>query len=466
MEETYDVVVIGSGPAGYVAAIRAAQLGLKVACIEKRETLGGTCLNVGCIPSKTLLHASELFWKLKKESKDFGVKIDEKALSFDWNQLQDKKNKVISGLNEGIKGLFKKNKITWITGEARFETPHLLSVSSKAEHKAVSASFFIIATGSIPIELPFLPFDEKKVLSSTGALSLEKIPNRLAVVGAGVIGVEIGSVFQRLGSQVTFIEFTERVCPQFDQTISSALQESLVKQGMKFFLNSKVTGATIEEKIVHLNIASKENRIENLEADAVLVAVGRKAYSAGLGLEKIGITLTDRGLIPIDDSFRTNNSHILAIGDVVEGAMLAHKASEEGVAAAEVCAGLHPSVHYMAIPNVVYTYPEVASVGFSEEDLIQKGISFLSGTYPFKGNSRARCTGEEEGFVKVFVDKKTDKVLGVHMIGPHVSELIAEGALALGKHVDCITTICHAHPTLSESLREAVLSIYKKAIHK
>lgn len=461
MEETFDLVVIGSGPAGYVAAIRAAQLGLKVACVEKRETLGGTCLNVGCIPSKTLLYASELFWKVKKEGKDFGLQFSKEALSFDWGKLQEKKNKVIGGLNEGIKGLFKKNKVTWIVGEATFETPHLITISSKEEHRAISASSFIIATGSSPIEIPFLPFDEKKVLSSTGALSLEKIPERLAVVGAGVIGVEIGSVFQRLGSKVVFIEFMDRVCPQFEKTISSTLQESLEKQGMEFLLNSKVTGATLQEKTVVLNVDSKQ-----IEADAVLVAVGRRAYSKGLGLEKIGVTLTDRGLIPVDDCFRTNLPHILAIGDVIEGPMLAHKASEEGVAAAEVLAGLSPSLHYLSIPNVIYTYPEVASVGFSEEELIKRGIPFLSGSYPFKGNSRAKCMGEDEGFIKVLVDKKTDKILGVHMIGPHVSELIAEGALALGKHADAITTLCHAHPTLSESLREAALSVYKKAIHK
>ncbi len=463
MKEEYDVVVIGAGPAGYVAAIRAAQLGLKTACIEKRDSLGGTCLNVGCIPSKTLLHSSELYWRVKKEGKSLGLLGED--LSFDWAQMQVHKNTVIQGLNQGISGLFNKNKVTKIIGEASFETPHLIKVTVQGVEKEISSRFFIIATGSEPTELPFLPFDEEKVLSSTGALSLKKIPKRLAVIGAGVIGVELGSVFQRLGSQVTYVEFMDRICPQFDVSLSGALKDSLVRQGMEFWLSSKVISANLSTE-VELSVSAKDGSLKSLKADAVLVAVGRKAVSKGLGLEKIGITLTPQGVIPIDTNFKTSHSHILAIGDAVDGPMLAHKASEEGVAAAELCAGLIPTLEYFTIPNVIYTFPEVASVGFTEEELTQRGIAFTVGSYPFKGNSRANCTGEEEGFIKVLAEKKNDKILGVHMIGPHVSELIAEGVLSLGKSSEEIGQLCYAHPTLSETLKEAALSIHKRAIHK
>jgi dihydrolipoamide dehydrogenase len=463
MQEEFDVVVIGAGPAGYVAAIRCAQLGLKTACVEKRDTLGGTCLNVGCIPSKTLLYASELYYQAKNKGKSLGILGE--SLTFDWNVMQDRKKKVIQGLNEGVVGLFKKNKIVRIQGEASFETPHQITVRTSDSEKKISARFFIIATGSIPTELPFLPFDEKKVLSSTGALSLSEIPKRLAVIGAGVIGVELGSVFQRLGSQVTFIEFMDRICPQFDPVISSALQESLTKQGMKFQLQSKVTSAKVGS-VVELSIASNEGSAQSLEADAVLVAVGRRAYTQGLGLEKIGLTLTPQGLFQVNNNFATAHPHILAIGDVIDGPMLAHKASEEGVAAAEICAGKSPTLQYVTIPNVIYTSPEVACVGFSETELAQRGIAFHSASYSFKGNSRARCMGEEEGFIKVLADKQTDAILGIHMIGPHVSELIAEGSLALGKSAEEVGHLCYAHPTLSESLKEALLSLHKKAIHK
>ncbi|MBX9924303.1 MAG: dihydrolipoyl dehydrogenase [Rhabdochlamydiaceae bacterium] len=463
MQEEFDVVVIGAGPAGYVAAIRCAQLGLKTACIEKRETLGGTCLNVGCIPSKTLLYASELYYNAKNKGKSLGLLGE--SLSFDWKIMQERKGKVIQGLNEGAAGLFKKNKVVRIQGEASFETPHLLLVRTNSGDQKISARFFIIATGSLPTELPFLPFDEKKVLSSTGALSISEIPKRLAVIGAGVIGVELGSVFQRLGSQVTFIEFMDRICPQFDPAISSSLQESLTKQGMKFQLQSKVTSAKIES-VVELSVSPKDGAEQIVQADAVLVAVGRKPYTEGLGLEKIGLTLTAQGLLQVNSNFATAHPHILAIGDVIDGPMLAHKASEEGVAAAEICAGKSPTLQYITIPNVIYTSPEVASVGFSEADLTQRGISFLSASYSFKGNSRARCMGEDEGFIKVLADKQTDAILGIHMIGPHASELIAEAVLALGKSAEEVGHLCHAHPTLSESLKEALLSLHKKAIHK
>ena len=463
MEEDFDVAVIGAGPGGYVAAIRLSQLGMKTVCIEKAE-LGGTCLNVGCIPSKTLLHASELLWKVKNEGKNLGV---EAAVSCDFSRMQERKREVIQELNQGITGLFKKNKVTLVRGSASFESLQVISVSQKEGKRQIRAKFFIIATGSEPTALPFLPFDEKRVLSSTGALSLDKVPKRLAVIGAGVIGVELGSVYSRLGSEVHFIEFMDRICPLFDKALSSALEASLTKQGMQFSLSSLVTRAFLDEN-VRLEVKDKEGALKEVVADAVLVAIGRKPFFEGLGLEKIGIALNSKGLIPIDGNFRTVHSHILAIGDIVDGPMLAHKASEEGVAAAEIIASLAPTLNYLAIPNVIYTYPEVASVGLTEEEATRLGLSFSIGSYPFKGNSRAKCTGEEEGFVKILVDKKTDKILGVHIIGAHASELISQAAVAfaLGVTASQLGHLCQAHPTLSEALKEAALSIHKKAIHK
>ncbi len=406
-----------------------------------------------------MLHSSELYWRIKKEGKALGLSGE--GLSFDWDQMQVRKNKVIQGLNQGITGLFKKNKVTKIVGEAYFESPEIVKVGDKQ----ISARFFIIATGSEPTELPFLPFDEGKVISSTGALSLKEVPKKLAVIGAGVIGVELGSVFQRLGSEVIFVEFMDRICPQFDPALSTALQSALVNQGMEFLLSSKVTSAKVSSK-VELSLSMQDGSSKTLDVDMVLVAVGRKAYTKGLCLDKAGISLSPQGLIPVDSDFKTSQSHILAIGDAVDGPMLAHKASEEGVAAAELCAGNSPSLDYFTIPNVIYTFPEVASVGLTEGDLKQRGIAFSAGSYPFAGNSRAKCTGEEEGFIKVLTGKKNNKILGVHMIGPHVSELIAEGALSLGKPLEAIGHLCHAHPTLSEAFKEAALSIHKKAIHK
>lgn len=463
MEESFDVVVVGAGPGGYVAAIRAAQLGLKTACIEKRDILGGTCLNVGCIPSKTLLHSSELYAKVQKEGKALGILAA--GVSADWSAMQVRKNKVIQELGSGVAGLFKKNKITRIQGEAEFETEHVLKVRGAGEERKISSRFFILATGSEPTALPFLPFDEKKVLSSTGALSLEVVPKRLAVIGAGVIGVELGSVFQRLGSRVTFIEFMDRVCPQFDASLSTALQESLTKQGMEFWLSSKVVSAQVEDG-VKLDVQPSSGDLKQIEADAVLVAVGRKAYTKGLGLDAIGISLTPQGLIPIDANFRTVRPHILAIGDVVDGPMLAHKASEEGAVAAELCVGKSASLQYFTIPNVIYTSPEVASVGMTEKEMSERGMDCMVGMYPFRGNSRAKCTGEEEGFVKVLADQKSKRILGVHMIGPHVSELIAEGVLSLGRTLEEVGSVCHAHPTFSECFKEAVLSACGRAVHR
>jgi dihydrolipoyl dehydrogenase len=456
MSRSFDVVVIGSGPGGYVAAIRAAQLGFKTACVEKEKALGGTCLNVGCIPSKTLLHTTELFWKVSHEGKKEGI-VAEK-ISCDFAKMMERKNKVVAGFNDGVAALFKKNKVTRIEGQARLTSPTTADVNGET----VEARFFILATGSEPIPLPFLPFDETSVLSSTGALKLEKPPKRLIVVGAGVIGVELGSVYSRLGSEVIFIEFLSRICPTLDESLSLSLQESLTKQGMTFHLSSKVTEAKVAKEIT-LKVEAEE-----FKADKVLISIGRRPFTKGLGLEALGIATNPKGFVTIDGTFRTTVPNIFAIGDIVDGPMLAHKASEEGIAVAEILANQTPCLEYMAIPNVVYTSPEVAAVGLTEAEAKGYGLSIKVGSFPFKTNSRAKCTGEEEGFVKIIAEAESDRILGVHIIGAHASELIAEGALALQKKlkVSDIIETPHAHPTLSEAIREAALALHKRAIHR
>lgn len=466
MVESYDVVVIGSGPGGYVAAIRATQLGLKTACVEKTPELGGTCLNVGCIPSKALLHSSEFYWKLGHEAKTHGIEIPK--VDFNFNQMMSRKKKIVSSFNEGIAGLFKKNKIARISGTATLSSQTTISIANGTSTQEITARYIILATGSEPIALPFLPFDERKILSSTGALSLEKPPEKMLVVGAGIIGVELGSVYSRLGSQVTFIEFLDRICPTLDESLSKELQRSLQSQGMQFHLSSKVTAAVVGEKQITLKVQMPDQSLQEMQADSVLVCIGRKPYTQGLGLDKVGITVTEKGFVKIDGTFRTNVPNIFAIGDIVDGPMLAHKASEEGVAVSEIIAGHHPKIEYAAIPNVVYTHPEVASVGMTEAEAKTAGFDIKTGSFPFKANSRARCTGEEEGFVKMIADSKTGVILGIHIIGAHASELIAEGALAIQKRatVEEIASTPHAHPTLSEAMKEAALATNKRAIHK
>lgn len=461
MAETYDVIVIGSGPGGYVAAIRAAQLGLKTACIEKTPALGGTCLNVGCIPSKALLHSSEFYWKMQHEAKELGIEVEKPKLNF--QQMMARKQKIVSGFNNGVAALFKKNKITRYTGSAAFVSPTTIDVGGQQ----LSAKNIILATGSEPAGLPFLPFDEKKVLSSTGALALEKIPQKMLVVGAGIIGVELGSVYSRLGSEVIFIEFMDRICPTMDESVSKQLEKSLTSQGLKFYLSARVTGAKIGEKIV-LTVELSDKSKQEFDGDVVLVSIGRKPYTQGLALDKAGIKTTDRGFIPIDGQFHTSVPHIYAIGDIVDGPMLAHKASEEGIAAAEIIAGKQPSIDYMAIPNVVYTYPEVASVGLTETEAKNLGLTVNTGSFPFKINSRAQCTGEGEGFVKIIAEAATDRIVGIHIIGAHASELIAECALAIEKRVTALqlANTPHAHPTLAEAIKEAALTVHKRAIHR
>lgn len=432
------MVVIGSGPGGYVAAIRAAQLGLKTACIEKNETLGGTCLNVGCIPSKVLLHDSE-------HSSDFA-------------KMMQRKGEVVLGFTQGVEFLFKKNKIDRIQGKGTLKTPNTLSVNGQN----IEAKNIILATGSEAVPLPFLPFDEKKILSSTGALALKEVPKKMLIVGAGIIGVELGSVYQRLGSKVIFVEFLDRICAGFDSALSKALLKSLTQQGMTFHLSHKV----IKAEGTTLTVQGQSNEME-LQADIVLVAVGRRPFSEGLGLDALGIQKDSKGFVQIDGAFRTSQPNIFAIGDLVDGPMLAHKASEEGVAVAEFIAGHASTIDYAYIPNVAYTHPEVAAVGLTEEEVKARGLTYKVSQFPFKANSRARCIDDTEGFVKIIAEEKSRRIIGVHMIGPNASELIAEAAIAmkLKATADALADTCFAHPTLSEALKEASLGLFKAPIH-
>ncbi len=460
MAQEFDVIIIGSGPAGYVAAIRCAQLGLKTACVEKGP-LGGTCLNVGCIPSKALLHSSELYYSMNHHFAEHGVKV-EKA-SFDFDQMMKRKNNVVTGFNQGIAALFKKNKVTHLEGFGQLRSPTTVLVGETTyETKNI-----ILATGSEPISLPFLPIDEKRIVSSTGALSLEQVPKKMLVVGAGVIGVELGSVYSRLGSEVSFVEFLPKICPTMDETISKTFQKILEKQGLTFHLSSKVIKAETSPEEITLTV-EKEGKTSQMGANVVLCSIGRRPYTENLGLENLDLKLTDKGFIPINGRFQTQIPNIYAIGDIVDGPMLAHKASEEGVAVAELIAKEHPTIEYMAIPNVVYTDPEVAAVGLTEEEAKALGRPIKTGSFPFKTNSRANCTGQEEGLVKVIADEKTDILLGIHIVGTHASELIAEAVLAIEKKTTTLelANTCHAHPTLSESIKEAALAALGRAIHR
>ncbi len=455
----YDCLVIGGGPGGYAAAIRCAQLGLRSACIEKRKTLGGTCLNVGCIPSKALLYSSELAWKIETQAGAHGIFSQKPRIDFE--KMMARKEGVVAGFTQGIEGLFKKNKVDWIQGSALLKGTNQVDV----EGTIFEARFIILATGSEPIALPFLPFENQKVLSSTGALALRAIPKKLLVIGAGVIGVELGSVYQRLGSEVVFIEFLDRICPAFDSSLSKGLEKSLRAQGMTFYLSHKVLKADLSQG-VSLETQSGEKQ-EIFSGDAVLVAVGRKPYAEGLGLSGAGVRQDEKGFVQIDASFRTSVPHIFAIGDLVQGPMLAHKASEEGVAVAELIAGHVPKVDYFSIPNVAYTSPEVAGVGLTEEEAKQRSLNYKAAQFPFKANSRARCAGEDEGFVKILAEAKSRKLLGVHIFGAHASELIAEPTLALAQRltVDQLFETSHAHPTFSEAIKEAALSVFGLPIH-
>ncbi|WP_068466532.1 dihydrolipoyl dehydrogenase [Candidatus Protochlamydia phocaeensis] len=464
MAKHYELAIIGAGPGGYVAAIRAAQLGFKTVCIDKRETLGGTCLNVGCIPSKALLQSTELLARVQRNGKELG--IDCSDLRYSFRQMMDRKKHVVKSLVDGIAGLFKKNQVDFIQGEAEFINPHLLKVKKGEQTEEIEADSIILATGSEPIALPFLPFDERQIVSSTGALSLPQVPERLVVIGGGVIGVELASVYSRLGASVTVVEMLDHICPAMDKTLSKQLLQVLQKQGIQFHLSTKVATAVVQPDEVILTIEGNEE-LRNLSAQVVLVAVGRRPYSSGLGLEKIGIQPDRRGFVPVDANLRTAHSHIFAIGDLIDGSMLAHRASEEGVAVVEWLKGGQPLINYMAIPNVIYTDPEVAAVGMTEQDAREAGLAVLVGTSFFKGNPRARCSDETEGLVKIVGDQQSGRLVGMHIIGAHASELIAEGMMAMQKRATLkeIGEAPNAHPTLSEAIKEAALHALGRPIH-
>lgn len=464
-EDLFDIVVIGSGPGGYVAAIKAAQLGLKVACVEKYPVLGGTCLNVGCIPSKALLHGTELYYNAQHHAKDFGINAG--TLSCDFSQMMKKKESVVKGFNQGISGLFKKNKVKEVHGLATFVSENEIEVASDKGKQKLKAKNFILATGSKPTTLNFLDIDEQSILTSTGILSLEKVPDSLIVIGAGVIGVELGSVYSRLGSKVTFIEFLDSICPGLDSQVSKGLQKDLEKQGMAFHLKSKVIEAKKKSSSVDITYEISDGSKKTMSAEKVLVCIGRRPFTDNLGLETIGVKKDERGFVTINKNFQTNLSHIYAIGDIVDGPMLAHKAEEEGVVVSELIAGHSPKINYLAIPSVVYTNPEVGVVGLSETRAKELKIDFKTAQFPLKANSRARCVGEDSGFVKVLVDKQSGRLLGAQILSPHAGELIAEATLAIQKNMTAkeIAETCHAHPTLSEAFKEACMLAVSKAIH-
>jgi len=464
----YDLIVIGTGPGGYVCAIRAAQLGLKTGVIEKRETFGGTCLNIGCIPSKALLHASELFEEAGHNFGQMGIKVGK--ASVDLPVLQKYRQQNVDANVKGVDFLFKKNKIDAFRGAGRIVAPGQIEVkSADGQTQKVESKNIIIATGSDVARLNGIDIDEKRIVSSTGALELAKVPQKLLVVGAGIIGLELGSVWRRLGAEVTIVEFLDHILPGIDGEVARHFQRLQQKQGLVFKLSSKVTAVDTSGKVLKVKVepAAGGGATETLEADVVLVAIGRVPYTDGLGLETVGVKKDNRGRVIIDDHFRTNVAGICAIGDVVAGPMLAHKAEDEGVAAAEIIAGQAGHVNYNVIPNVVYTNPEIASVGESEEELKAAGVAYLTGKFPFSANARARANLATDGFVKILADAKTDRVLGVHILGPDAEAMIAEAAIAMefGASSEDIARTCHAHPTLSEAMKEAALAVAKRAIN-
>lgn len=467
MSENYDVVVIGGGPGGYVCAIRAAQLGLKVACVEKRGTLGGTCLNVGCIPSKALLHSSHLFEEATEHFDTHGIEVSKPKVNIE--KMMARKDKVVDSNVKGIEFLFKKNKITYVKGAGEITSPTEVKVALlEGGEETLNAKNIVIATGSEVTPLPGVEIDEKKIVSSTGALELSKVPKKMVVIGAGVIGLELGSVWRRLGAEVTVVEFLDRILPGMDGDLVKQTQRIFTKQGLEFKLGHKVTGAKTTKSGVTLTVEpSKGGDAEELKADVVLVAIGRRPYIDGLGLDGVGVELDDRGRVKTDEYFQTNVGGIFAIGDAIAGPMLAHKAEEDGVALAEMIAGEEGHVDYGKVPGVVYTWPEVASVGKTEEQLKEEGADYKVGKFPFTANGRAKAMESTEGFVKIIEDKKTHRVVGAHIVGPAAGDLIAEVVLAMeyGASAEDIARTCHAHPALGESVKEAALDADKRAIH-
>ncbi|MBM09075.1 MAG: dihydrolipoyl dehydrogenase [Magnetovibrio sp.] len=469
MSNDYDLIVIGAGPGGYVSAIRAAQLGLKTAIIEKRETLGGTCLNIGCIPSKALLNSSHHYEMAEKEFVLHGINIS--GLKLDLNKMLERKEETVADLTKGIEFLMKKNKIDCHFGKATIIKPGQISIRSSEKYtknKSLRAASILIATGSDITPLEGVKINEKQIVSSTGALSLSKVPKSLTVIGAGVIGLELGSVWRRLGADVTVVEYLDLVLPGMDTEISKNMRRILTKQGMKFKMGTKVTAAKVAKESVNLTVEPRTGgEKSHIQTDVVLVAIGRSPNTKGLGLEKIGVDLDKRGFITVDEDFQTNVEGIYAIGDVVGGAMLAHKAEDEGVVCVEILAGQTGHIDYDSIPGIVYTHPEVASCGKTEEMLIDAGVEYNAGKFPFAANSRARCNADTAGFVKILSDKLTDRVLGCHIIGPSAGDLIQEvvNVMEFGGSAEDIARICHGHPGLPEAIKEAALATSGRSIH-
>jgi dihydrolipoamide dehydrogenase len=466
MSDAYDLVVIGGGPGGYVAAIRAAQLGMKTACVEMRGSLGGTCLNVGCIPSKHLLHASHAYEEAGHAFANLGVKVS--GLELDLKQMLKSKDEVVSGLTSGIEFLFKKNKVDYVIGRGSIKgAGTVIATADDGEETTLKTKNILIATGSETTPLPGIEIDEKKIVSSTGALDLPKVPKKMVIIGGGVIGLELGVVWRRLGAEVEVVEFLDRILPTMDLELGKHMQRSLKKAGFTFRLSTKVTAAKTTRGGVTLTVEpAKGGDAEDIKADVALVAIGRRPFTEGLGLEEAGVEM-DRGKVKIDSHYRTNVAGIWAIGDVVDGPMLAHKAEDEGSVAVEIMAGQAGHIDYDCIPSVVYTWPEVASVGRTEEQLKEQGIAYKVGKFPFQANSRARASGGGDGFVKILADAETDQVLGAHIIGPDAGTLIAEIALGMefGASSEDIARTCHAHPTLNEAVKEAALAVDGRALH-
>ncbi|OUV59925.1 MAG: dihydrolipoyl dehydrogenase [Candidatus Pelagibacter sp. TMED128] len=467
MENNFDVVVIGGGPGGYVCAIRAAQLGLKTACVESRGALGGTCLNVGCIPSKSLLNLSENFHKAKKDFNNQGIEID--GIRLNIKKMMSNKDKSIQVLTKGVEFLFKKNKVTYFKGKGvLFSKNDIIVYESDSKKNTIKGENIVIATGSDVASLPGIEINEKNIVSSTGALSFDKVPKKLAVIGGGYIGLEMGSVWSRLGSEVTVIEYLDYITPGMDREISNEFQKILTKQGIKFIMGSKVDDINDKGNSISISYTDiKKSKKENITVDKVLVSVGRRPYTEGLNLSKIGVKKDSKGRIEVNNKLQTSIKNIYAIGDVIKGPMLAHKAEDEGIAVAEILAGQAGHVNYDVIPGVIYTSPEVATVGKTEEQLKDENMSYKVGKFPFLANSRAKVNNETDGFVKILADSKTDKVLGVHIIGPHCGDMIAEMALAMefGASSEDIARTCHAHPTHTEAIKEAALAVDKRPIH-
>ncbi len=465
--DSFDIIIIGGGPGGYVASIRAAQLGFKVACIEKRNTLGGTCLNEGCIPSKALLNSSEKFSELNDEHLQ-KIGIGFKGITLNIEKMMRNKDNIVQGLTKGIDQLFKKNKVERLVGTGIIKKPGEVVIKDGKDKGSYSCKNIIIATGSIPISIPGIEIDEKKIVSSTGALELKKIPKKLVVVGAGYIGLEMGTVWSRLGSEVQVIDSLPRILPGMDNEVASKFKNILEKNGIKFHLNSLVKSLKEVKSTLSISFANSQTKdINTLNCDVALIAIGRKPYNENLGLKENKIKLSDSGRILVDSKFQTNVEGIFAIGDVIDGPMLAHKAEEDGVAAVEIMAGTAGHVDYNLIPGIVYTNPEIATIGKTEEELKETGINYNKGTFPFLANSRARATGDTEGFVKLLADSKSDKLLGAHIIGSNAGTLIHEiaTAMAFGASAEDIARTCHAHPTMNEAVKEAALSLGSGAIH-